>query len=51
MVQDGNYPGQSPVVFFQMLDLSQSDMSCVYSTFHYLAVHAQKIENDTNRHF
>ena len=41
MVQDGNYPGQSSVVFLPMLDLSQSDMLCVYSTLHYVAVHAR----------
>ena len=44
MVQDGNYPGQSSVVFLPMLDLSPSDMLCVYSTLHYMAVHARKLK-------
>ena len=43
MVQNGNYPGQSSVVYLPMLDLNPSDMSCVYSTLHYVAVHARKL--------
>ena len=31
------------MVFLPMLDLSPSDMFCVYSTLHYVAVHARKL--------
>ena len=35
MVNRGNYPGQSSVMFLPMIDMNPSDPSCVYSTLRF----------------
>ena len=42
MIHGGEYPGQSSVAFLPMIDMNASDMSCIFSTLHYVSAHAQK---------
>ena len=41
MVQKGDYPGKSSVVFLPMIDLIPSDETCVYSTLRFVAAQAK----------
>ncbi|XP_060600668.1 uncharacterized protein LOC132754090 [Ruditapes philippinarum] len=38
MVQSGNHPGKSSVIFMPMIDISPGDMSCIYSTLKFVAL-------------
>ena len=35
-----NHPGKSSVMFFPLIDMNPSDMTCVYSTLKYIRKHA-----------
>ncbi|KAK6171157.1 hypothetical protein SNE40_019405 [Patella caerulea] len=41
-VEDGPHPGKSSFTFLPMIDLNPSDMSCIYSTLHYINNLARK---------
>ena len=43
LVQTGNFPGKSRVVFMPMLDLNPSDMSCIFSTLYFIACQSRKM--------
>jgi hypothetical protein len=45
MVNNGDYPGQSNVVFLPMLDMNPSDPSCIYSTLHFVCKEARKYQH------
>ncbi|XP_045199496.1 uncharacterized protein LOC123553863 [Mercenaria mercenaria] len=36
MVHHGKYPGESSLVFMPMIDMSASDLSCIFSTLHFV---------------
>ena len=38
----GNYPGKSSITFLPMINLNQSDESCVYTTLHFVYMEAHK---------
>ena len=40
-VHHGSYPGKSNVLFLPMIDMNPSDMSCIYSTLHYVCNQAK----------
>lgn len=42
MVQDGDHPGKSSFIFLPMIDLSASDVSCIYSTLKFVCCQALK---------
>ena len=42
MVQKGNHPGQSSVLYLAMIDMNPSDLSCVYSTLSFVSSNAKK---------
>ena len=35
-----SHPGKSSVLFLRMIDMSSSDLSCIFSTLNYIAQHA-----------
>ena len=41
-VSEGNYPGQSCFTFLPMIDLDPTDMSCAFTTLHFLTTLAQQ---------
>lgn len=41
MVHRGNYPGNSSVSFLPIIDLNVSDMTCIYSTLHFVSNQAK----------
>ncbi|KAL8569810.1 hypothetical protein ACOMHN_006536 [Nucella lapillus] len=45
MVQEGTYPGKSSFIFLPMIDLSSTDMSCIFSTLKFVCGHAHKNKN------
>ena len=44
MVQTGEFPGQSSVLFMPMIDMNPSDMSCIYSTLKFVAKQCDKLQ-------
>ena len=44
MVQTGEFPGQSSVIFMPMIDMNPSDMSCIYSTLKFVAKQSDKLQ-------
>ncbi|KAK3092092.1 hypothetical protein FSP39_025112 [Pinctada imbricata] len=44
MFRSGQYPGKSSTVFFPMIDLPPSDMTCIFSTLHFVCKEASKYE-------
>ncbi len=42
LVHKGRHPGKASVLFLPMIDLNPSDMSCIYSTLHFVAAQAEK---------
>ncbi|XP_021362244.1 uncharacterized protein LOC110456045 [Mizuhopecten yessoensis] len=40
MVSKGNHPGQSSIVFLPMIDMDPTNMSCIYSTIHFVTSEA-----------
>ena len=42
MVNNGEHPGQSSVMFLPMIDMNPSDPSCVYSTLRCISSHAAR---------
>ena len=42
MVQKGDHQGQFSLLYFPMIDMDPSDLSCVYSTLCYVSSHAKK---------
>jgi hypothetical protein len=42
-VQSGTYPGKSSILFLPMIDMNPSDMSCIYSTLHFVESQAKKL--------
>ena len=41
-VSDGSYPGQSTITFLPMIDMQPTNMSCIYSTLHFVSNLAAK---------
>ena len=41
-VHRGNHPGQSSVTFLPMIDMSSSDLTCIFSTLKFVTEHARK---------
>ncbi|KAK6186089.1 hypothetical protein SNE40_008194 [Patella caerulea] len=41
-VQSGSFPGQSSINFLPMIDLNPGDLSCIYSTLHYVCEQAER---------
>lgn len=39
---NGPYPGKSSVFFLPMIDMDASDMTCIYSTLHFIAEQAER---------
>ena len=44
MVQTGEFPGQSSVMFMPMIDMNPSDLSCIYSTLQFVAKQCDKLQ-------
>ena len=44
MVQTGEFPGQSSVMFMPMIDMNPSDLSCIYSTLKFVAKQCDKLQ-------
>jgi len=44
MVHRGDYPGKSSVSFLPMIDLNASDMTCIYSTLHFVSNQAKRYD-------
>ena len=42
MVHKGDHPGESSILFLPMIDLNLGDMTCIYSTLHYISSHARR---------
>ena len=42
MICNGNYPGQSSVMFLPMIDLDPGDMTCIYSTLVFISEQARR---------
>ena len=42
MLHNGQYPGESSVIFLPMIDLNPSDPSCIYSTIKFVSCQARK---------
>ena len=42
LVCQGEYPGQSAITFLPMIDMSSSDISCIYSTIIYVCAEAKR---------
>ena len=42
MVHKGDHPGESSILFLPMIDLNPGDMTCIYSTLHYISSHARR---------
>ena len=42
MIQNGEHPGKSAVVFLPMIDMNASDISCVYSTMLFICSQARR---------
>jgi len=42
MVQKGNHPGESSVLYLPMIDMNSNDMTCIYSTLHFVSSHAKQ---------
>ena len=42
MVSHREHPGQASVVFLPMIDLNPSDLTCIYSTLHFVCDHARR---------
>ena len=42
MLQQGEYPGKSSVTFFPMIDIDPTNMTCIYSTLHFIISSARK---------
>ena len=42
MNHSGNHPGQSSVIFLPMIDMSSSDMTCIYSTLMFVSSQARQ---------
>ena len=40
MVDKGNHPGESSILFLRMIDMDSGIISCVYSTLHFFCQHA-----------
>ena len=43
-VCQGEYPGQSSIIFLPMIDMSSSDLSCIYSTLIFVCAEAKRHE-------
>lgn len=41
MLQKGNHPGAASIYFLPFIDLNPSDLSCIYSTLHFISQQAQ----------
>ena len=44
MVNHGEHHGQASVVFLPMIDLNPSDLTCIYSTVHFVCAHARRYD-------
>lgn len=44
MVYKGNHPGESSILFLPMIDMDPGNMSCVYSTLHFISQHASRYQ-------
>ena len=42
MVKHGHHAGKSSVMFLPIIDMNPNDMSCIYSTLHFISEHARK---------
>lgn len=42
MLLDGSHPGKSAIIFLPMIDMDPSDMSCIFSTLHFVANQAAR---------
>lgn len=40
MLNSGDHPGQSSVIFLPMIDMDPGDLTCIYSTLHFVCSHA-----------
>ena len=45
MAYRGDYPGKTSVIFLPMIDLSPSDLSCIYSTMQFVCDQASRYES------
>lgn len=44
MINHGDHPGKASIVFLPMIDLNPSDLTCIYSTLHFVADHARRYD-------
>lgn len=42
-LHDAEYPGRSAVMFMPMIDMDPSDLSCIYTTLHFVCQQANKL--------
>ncbi len=42
LIHKGRHPGKASVMFLPMIDLNPSDMSCIYTTLHFVSAQAEK---------